>query len=81
MDETALNFRTLPKASLGTASGKGYVAAKDRLRLTAVLWVNATGKQKIKPMIIGSAAKPHCFSSWEPERETGKFYTQATKLL
>ncbi len=40
MDETCLNYRTLPKASLGTASGKGYVAAKDRL--TAVLCVNAT---------------------------------------
>jgi hypothetical protein len=53
MDETALNFRTLTKASLGTASGKDYVAAKDRL--TAVLCVNATGTHNIKPMIIGSA--------------------------
>ena len=63
MDETALIYRTLPKVSLGTASGKGYVAAKDRL--TAVLCVNATGTHKIKPMIIGSAAKPRYLSSWE----------------
>ena len=55
MGETALNHRTLPKASLGTASGMGYVAAKDRL--TAVLCVNASCTDKIKPMIIGSAAK------------------------
>ena len=49
MDETGLNYRTLPKASLGTASGKGHVAAKDRL--TAVMCVNATGTHKLKPMI------------------------------
>ncbi len=50
------------KESLGTVSGKEYVAAKDH-RLTAVLCVNATGTHKIKPMIIGS--KPRYLSSWE----------------
>jgi hypothetical protein len=41
IDETALNYFTLPKAGLGSASGMGYVAAKDRL--TAVMCVNAAG--------------------------------------
>jgi hypothetical protein len=50
MDETALNYHTLPKASLGTASGMGYVEAKDRL--TAEMCVNATGAHKIKPKIV-----------------------------
>ena len=56
MDETGLNYCTLPKRTLGTEKRKGYVAAKDRV--TAVLCVNSTGSHKINPMLIGSAAKP-----------------------
>jgi hypothetical protein len=31
--------------------------------------VNATGTIKMKPLIIGTAAKPRCLSSWELERD------------
>ncbi len=72
MDETGVNFRTLPKESLATVAGKGYVASKDRL--TAVLCVNATGTHKLNLMIIGSAVKPRCFGAWQPERDGKVLY-------
>ena len=49
MDETGLNYCTLPKRTLGTEQRKGYVAAKDSLTLC----VNMTGTHKLNPMIIG----------------------------
>jgi hypothetical protein len=72
MDETGLNFRTLPDKSLATGKVFGYVRAKDRI--TVVLCVNSTGTHKLDPMIIGSAAWPRCFNMWQPERDGKVLY-------
>ncbi|XP_060195158.1 uncharacterized protein LOC132624389 [Lycium barbarum] len=34
---------------------------KDKFRITVMLTCNALGTEKIKPLTIGSVAKPHCY--------------------
>ena len=72
MDETGLNYRALPKRSLGSQPRKGCKLAKERA--TAVLCTNATGTHRLPLMIIGSAAKPQCFSNWDPLRDANVVY-------
>ena len=58
MDETGLNYRSIPKRTLASQPRKGIKQAKDRI--TAVLSSNATGTYKFKVLIIGNAATPRC---------------------
>ena len=58
MEETGLNYRSIPKRTLSSQPRKGIKEAKDRI--TAVLSSNATGTYKFKVLIIGNAATPRC---------------------
>lgn len=60
-DETGFFYRLLPKNSLvqkGTEKCSGGKHSKERM--TVLLCVSSTG-EKLKPLVIGKAAKPRCF--------------------
>ncbi len=59
MDETGLFFRLGPNSTLATGAVKGTKKKKDRL--TVALCCNATGTDKLKPLVIGKAKRPRCF--------------------
>lgn len=66
MDETALFFKMLPDRSLTTdAYTKGVKKFKDRLSIAFT--TNATGTEKLKPVVIGKALKPRCFKNFNQE--------------
>jgi hypothetical protein len=62
-----------------SVKSKGMLRAKEKHRLTSFLCVNATGSHKLNLMIIGSAAKPRCFSAWEPQRDGRVLYATYCK--
>ena len=53
MDETGLNYRSIPKRTLGSQPRKGIKETEDRI--AAVLCSNATGTRKFNMLIIGMA--------------------------
>ena len=55
-DETGLFFRMLPNQTLATGRQKGIKS--DKTRVTVLLAANATGTQKLKPLVIGTATQP-----------------------
>ena len=59
MDECGLFYRMEPNATLATrpVSGKN----KNKNRLTVALCVNASGTEKLKPLVIGKSKRPRCF--------------------
>lgn len=61
-DETGLYFRALPDKTLSARnqSTKGTKVSKERV--TVMLTCSAAG-EKLKPLVIGKAAKPRCFKS------------------
>ncbi|KAF0147144.1 MAG: Uncharacterized protein FD143_3102 [Ignavibacteria bacterium] len=59
LDETGVFYRLPPNSTLATKPIHGTKKIKDRL--TVVLCSNATGSFKMKPIVIGKAARPRCF--------------------
>ncbi|CAB4491435.1 unnamed protein product [Rhizophagus irregularis] len=57
-DETGLFYRMTPNQTL--ASGPVSGTKKDKTRITVLLGCNSNGTEKIKPLVIGNAQKPHC---------------------
>lgn len=65
MDETGLFYRLEPNQTLATAAVPGRKKCKDRI--TVALCSNADGSHRLKPLIIGKAARPRCFGrDFEP---------------
>ena len=64
-DETGLFFRMTPDQTLATQAVKGK--KKDKARITVLLCTNATGTDKLKPLVIGKSAKPRCFKNISKE--------------
>ncbi|CAF1281361.1 unnamed protein product [Adineta ricciae] len=64
-DETGLFFKLKPDRSLvlDTNDCKGGKKAKDRY--TILLCANWAGMDKMKPVVIGKAAKPRCFKNMD----------------
>ena len=60
MDETALFYNLGPSTTLSTVrKAKGCKLSK--VRVTVALCCNATGSDKLKPLVIGRACRPRCF--------------------
>ena len=59
MDETGLFFRLGPNSTLATGAVKGTKKKKDRL--TVAVCCNATGTDKLIPLVIGKSKRPRCF--------------------
>ena len=61
--ENYLFFRLLPDKSLShTTANKGVKKQKDRI--TVALCCNSDGSKKLKPFVIGKAARPRCFRNF-----------------
>jgi hypothetical protein len=58
-DETALFYRMPPNTTLAT--GKAFGSKRDKTQITILLACNATGSDKLQPLVIGTAARPQCF--------------------
>ena len=58
-DETGVYFGMTTNTTLATSSVHGGKKYKDRL--TIGLCTNATGTNKLKPIVLGKAARPKCF--------------------
>ena len=59
-DETALFYRMPPDRTL--ASGPVCGGHSDETRITLLFCVNATGTDRLKPLVIGKARHPRCFA-------------------
>ena len=60
MDETGLFYRLLPNSTLATGPVRGKKKQKERI--TVALCANATGTDKLIPLVIMKSAHPQCFS-------------------
>ena len=70
-DETGLFFRLTPNQTLSTKAVKGK--KKDKNQITVLLCTNATGTDKLKPLVIGKSAKPRCFKNISKENLATKY--------
>ena len=59
MDETGLFYRLLPNSTLATGPVSGK--KKQKQRITVALCANATGTDKLTPLVIGKSERPQCF--------------------
>jgi hypothetical protein len=65
LDETALFFKLTPNKTLSNEAAAGEKINKERV--TVALCCNATGSDKVKPIVIHRCKRPHCFSgSYDP---------------
>jgi hypothetical protein len=65
-DETALFYRMPPNRTL--ASGPVRGGRSDKTRVTLLFCVNATGTDRLKPLVIGKARRPRCFAGTDISR-------------
>lgn len=61
-DETGLFFKCLHDKTLIFKNEKCLGGKHSKERLTILLTTNMTGSEKLKPLVIGKAKKPRCFS-------------------
>ena len=78
-DETGLFYRLEPNATLATAPVPGKKKSKDRLSVG--LCSNADGSDKLKPVVIGKAAKPRCFSGGFDPSVYAEYYSNKTAWM
>ena len=67
-DYFTVHWRAIPDRTLATCGRKGTNVQTAKDRLTALLCCNATGDDKIDPLVIGKAARPTAFG---PKKEGG----------
>jgi hypothetical protein len=65
-DETAFNFRELPKKTISSRGVRvsGSKVSKDRM--TVVLTANADGTERFPMLVINKSVKPRSFGRWQP---------------
>ncbi|XP_046684859.1 tigger transposable element-derived protein 6-like [Homalodisca vitripennis] len=60
-DETGLFFKCMPDKTITFKDEKCHGGKHSKERLTLLVTVNMDGSEKLKPLLIGKAAKPRCF--------------------
>jgi len=60
MDETGLVFRAQPTRTLAKGTTSGGKVNKERI--TIGLTCNASGTEKLRPLVINKAKRPRCFT-------------------
>ncbi|KAF8692810.1 Tigger transposable element-derived protein, partial [Rhizoctonia solani] len=66
IDEIALFFCLPPNKGLATGHTSGVEA--DKIRVTYLLGSNMSGSEKLEPLVIGQAHRPHCFEGSEGDK-------------
>ncbi|CAD7675366.1 unnamed protein product [Nyctereutes procyonoides] len=59
-DETGVFFQLLPQHTLAAKGDHCRGGKKAKQRLTALFCCNASGTEKMRPLIVGRSANPHC---------------------
>lgn len=59
-DETGVFFQLLPQHTLAAKRDHCRGGKKAKQRLTALFCCNASGTEKMRPLIVGRSANPHC---------------------
>ncbi|XP_045178721.2 tigger transposable element-derived protein 4-like [Mercenaria mercenaria] len=67
MDETGLFFRDTTRKSYHFKDSELVGGKRSKERITVSLCASMTG-EKLKPLVIGKAARPRCFSKIDPEK-------------
>ncbi len=62
-DKTGLFYKSIPSNVVCKSSRAGYKLLNDRI--SVLLCTNISGKEKLKPLIIGKFAKLCCFKNFE----------------
>ncbi|KAH9375001.1 hypothetical protein HPB48_006927 [Haemaphysalis longicornis] len=60
-DETGVFYHTLPNKTMAFKNDSSKGGKQSKVRITALLFCNATDSHKLKPQVIGKYAKPRCF--------------------
>ncbi|XP_062594546.1 tigger transposable element-derived protein 6-like [Saccostrea cucullata] len=60
-DETGIFFRMLPDKTIEFKDVDSHGGKKNKERLTVMVCVNMSGKDKLPLLIIGKSANPRCF--------------------
>lgn len=69
-DESGLFYKMLPDKTYVAACEKTAPGRKiKKERITILMCANANGTNKIKPLVIGKAAKPRCFNEFDSPLE------------
>ncbi|CCO28377.1 Tigger transposable element-derived protein 6 [Rhizoctonia solani AG-1 IB] len=79
VDETGHYWRIPPKSGIGDYDRGGL--KDDKARLTYAFCVNLDGSEKRKPLVIGNAAKPHCFNGRTPAECGYDYYNNDTAWM
>ena len=77
-DETALFWKQIPKGSYGTSTFRR--SKKNMERITLSLFTNVTGTNRFKPIIIGKAKRPRCFSG-NSMKDSFLYYSNKTAWM
>lgn len=62
-DEFGLWYRMLPNKTYAGRDDACKGAKESKLRLTVLIGANATGTDKLKPLVIGKSKNPRCFKN------------------
>jgi hypothetical protein len=76
LDETALFFRLGPNKTLATTKQKLEGLKLSKERMTVAVVVNASGDEYIKPIVISTARKHHCFGRFDPNSIVSYFFNK-----
>lgn len=60
LDELGLFYQLVPSRTFAVKGSKCLSGKKSKLRITVLLGSNCSGTEKLKPLVIGKFAKPHC---------------------
>lgn len=67
VDETGLFYRLLPDRTYALKGETCHGGKNSKERISLLLGSNMTGTDKLKPLVIGRAAKPRCFKGVQVE--------------
>lgn len=81
-DESSLNYKALPTKTLASFSEK-YAPGfkKQKQRITAMVCANASGKNRIPLLLIGTAIKPRCFKGMNMNALPCTYEAQKSALM
>ncbi|CAF1622589.1 unnamed protein product [Adineta ricciae] len=80
-DETGLYYKMMPDRSLVVNKEDCVGGKKSKERFTVLLCANWAGNDKLKPVVIGKAAKPRCFKNIDMKKLPVTWYHNRTAWM
>lgn len=81
-DETGLNFKALPSKTLASLSEKYAPGFKmQKQRVTLMVCANASGKNRMPLLVIGTAKKPRCYKGIKMDALPVHYYAQKSAWM